>query len=221
MAEKKEHKIISLVRRYWGALLAGCALLLLFVYFVNLMFVQNQKTAVSVLVLEFVEDTSGLERQIREAVGADEKEKVEIRTISYGVQANKAVALTWIRAEVVDVIIGAEELMTEFAQAGYLKDLDKMERSGHRAEALEEAETEGDGAGSRRSGDFLCGLAEFDQEGNVTGLGPDTCFGKYTAEIPGAAIETPVAGLADNAPNLENGQKLIDFFASKRNGVID
>lgn len=131
------NKFQSFVKRYAAGLLAGCVLLLLGVYFINVMFVQNQKTAVSVLVLEFMEDTSGLERQIREAVGLDEEEKIEIRTISYGVQANKAVALTWIRAEVVDVIIGKEEQVTEFAQAGYLKDLSKTDNTMEAAPSFE------------------------------------------------------------------------------------
>lgn len=118
MTEKKENKIICFIKKYAAGLAAGCVIILLLAYFVNLIFVQNKRTAVSVLVLEFMEDTSRLEQQVREAVGADGDEKIEIRSISYGVQANKAVALTWIRAEVVDVIIGEEEQMAEFAQAG-------------------------------------------------------------------------------------------------------
>lgn len=123
MAEKKENHLISFIRKYAAVLLAGCAVLLLAAYFINIMFVQNKKTAVSVLVLEFMEDTSVLEQQVREVLGAAEDEEIEIRTISAGVGTNKAVALTWIRAEVVDVVIGEEEQMTEYAQAGYLKDL--------------------------------------------------------------------------------------------------
>lgn len=209
MTEKKENKIIRFFRKYAARMLAGCVVVLLLAYFINIMFVQNQKTAVSVLVLEFMEDTSALERQIREAVGADADEKIEIRTISYEVQSNKAVALTWIRAEVVDVIIGEEGQMVEFAQAGYLKDLSKLEISAAAEENTERNELEGSSPG-----DFLCGLAELDQDGNVTGLGPETCFGKYTAEIPGARIEKPVAGLADNAANLEHALELLNFFQS-------
>ena len=106
MAEKKENHLISFIKKYAAALLAGCAVLLLAAYFINIMFVQNKKTAVSVLVLEFMEDTSVLEQQVREVLGTAEDEKIEIRTISAGVGTNKAVALTWIRAEVVDVFIG-------------------------------------------------------------------------------------------------------------------
>ena len=193
MAEKKENHLISFIRKYAAVLLAGCAVLLLAAYFINIMFVQNKKTAVSVLVLEFMEDTSVLEQQVREVLGAAEDEEIEIRTISAGVGANKAVALTWIRAEVVDVVIGEEEQMTEYAQAGYLKDLGDTE--------------------AEQPDAFLCGLAEYDKEGNVTGTGPESCFGKYAGEIAGVPMEKPVAGLAGNASNLDNALMLLNFFS--------
>ena len=193
MAEKKENHLISFIRKYAAVLLAGCAVLLLAAYFINIMFVQNKKTAVSVLVLEFMEDTSVLEQQVREVLGAAEDEEIEIRTISAGVGTNKAVALTWIRAEVVDVVIGEEEQMTEYAQAGYLKDLGDTE--------------------AEQPDAFLCGLAEYDKEGNVTGTGPESCFGKYAGEIAGVRMEKPVAGLAGNASNLDNALMLLNFFS--------
>lgn len=193
MAEKKENHLISFRRKYAAVLLAGCAVLLLAAYFINIMFVQNKKTAVSVLVLEFMEDTSVLEQQVREVLGAAEDEEIEIRTISAGVGTNKAVALTWIRAEVVDVVIGEEEQMTEYAQAGYLKDLGDTE--------------------AEQPDAFLCGLAEYDKEGNVTGTGPESCFGKYAGEIAGVPMEKPVAGLAGNASNLDNALMLLNFFS--------
>ena len=193
MAEKKENHLISFIRKYAAVLLAGCAVLLLAAYFINIMFVQNKKTAVSVLVLEFMEDTSVLEQQVREVLGTAEDEKIEIRTISAGVGTNKAVALTWIRAEVVDVIIGEEEQMTEYAPAGYLKDLGDTE--------------------AEQPDAFLCGLAEYDKEGNVTGTGPESCFGKYAGEIAGVPMEKPVAGLAGNASNLDNALMLLNFFS--------
>ena len=193
MEEKKENRLISFIKKYAAALLAGCVILLLAVYFINIIFVQNQKTAVSVLVLEFMEDTSVLEQQVREVLGAAEDEEIEIRTISAGVGTNKAVALTWIRAEVVDVVIGEEEQMTEYAQAGYLKDLGDTE--------------------AEQPDAFLCGLAEYDKEGNVTGTGPESCFGKYAGEIAGVPMEKPVAGLAGNASNLDNALMLLNFFS--------
>ncbi len=193
MAEKKENHLISFIRKYAAVLLAGCAVLLLAAYFINIMFVQNKKTAVSVPVLEFMEDTSVLEQQVREVLGAAEDEEIEIRTISAGVGTNKAVALTWIRAEVVDVVIGEEEQMTEYAQAGYLKDLGDTE--------------------AEQPDAFLCGLAEYDKEGNVTGTGPESCFGKYAGEIAGVPMEKPVAGLAGNASNLDNALMLLNFFS--------
>lgn len=193
MAEKKENHLISFIRKYAAVLLAGCAVLLLAAYFINIMFVQNKKTAVSVLVLEFMEDTSVLEQQVREVLGAAEDEEIEIRTISAGVGTNKAVALTWIRAEVVDVVIWEEEQMTEYAQAGYLKDLGDTE--------------------AEQPDAFLCGLAEYDKEGNVTGTGPESCFGKYAGEIAGVPMEKPVAGLAGNASNLDNALMLLNFFS--------
>lgn len=195
MTEKKENKIICFIKKYAAGLAAGCVIILLLAYFVNLIFVQNKRTAVSVLVLEFMEDTSGLEQQVREAVGADGDEKIEIRSISYGVQANKAVALTWIRAEVVDVIIGEEEQMAEFAQAGYLREVGETSVG--------------------QPYDFMCGLAEFDEEGKITATGPEKCFGKYAGEIPGVDFQKPVIGLADNVTNAENAVELLHFFEKK------
>ena len=192
MEEKRENRLVSFIKKYAAALLAGCVILLLAVYFINIIFVQNQKTAVSVLILEFMEDTSGLENQVREVLGTGGDEEIEIRTISAGVGANKAVALTWIRAEVVDVIIGEEEQMLEFAQAGYLRELSETN--------------------VRQSNDFMCGLAEFDREGKITATGPDKCFGKYAGEIPGIDFQNPVIGLADNVTNGENAAELLHYF---------
>ena len=201
MAEKNENNVLHFLKQYAVRILAVCGILLVLAYFINIMFVQNQKTAVSVLVLEFMEDTSALEQQVREALGAGEDEKIEIRTISSGIEANKAVALTWIRAEVVDVVIGSETQMTEYAQAGYLKDLSGMKAS--------EQGSEEDGASN-----FLRGLAQYDQDGNVTGTGPKTCFGRYIPGISGAQIEQPVAGLADNASNVDNGLRLLQWLGT-------
>lgn len=193
MTKKKENKAADFIKKYAAGLLAVCVILLLLVYFANIMFVQNKKTAVSVLVLEFMEDTSKLEQKVREVIGADEEQKIEIRSIASGVEANKAVALTWIRAEVVDVIIGEEEQMTEYAQAGYLKDLSET--------AISETEA-----------DFMCAPADLDTEGNVTAAGPETCFGKYAEEIPEIGMKKPVICLADNASNIENALELLHYF---------
>lgn len=192
MAEKKENKVAGFIKRYWGGLLAACAVVLLLAYFANIIFVQNKETAVSVLVLEFMEDTSSLERQVREVTGAGEDQKIEIRSIAYDVDANKAIALTWIRAEAVDMIIGEEEQMIEFARAGYLRELDEME--------------------GEQSDDFMCGLAEFDREGKITATGPQKCFGKYAGEVPGISFQKPVIGLADNVANMENAVELLYYF---------
>lgn len=191
MEEKKENIVVGFIKSYWGGLLAGCAVLLLLAYFANIMFVQNKETAISILVLEFMEDTSSLERQVREVIEAGEDQKIEIRSIAYDVDANKAIALTWIRAEAVDVIIGEEEQMIEFAQAGYLRELNTQEG---------------------QSDDFMCGLAEFDREGKITATGPKKCFGKYAGEVPGVDFQKPVIGLADNVANMENAVELLYYF---------
>lgn len=190
MEKKKENKSIGFIKLYAPGLLAGGVILLLVIYFVNIMFVQNKKTAVSVLVLEYTEDTSALEKQVRQVTGADEDEKIEIRSIAHGVEANKAIALTWIRARVVDVIIGEEGQLTEYAQAGYLKDLSEIEESG----------------------DFMCVPAEFDSERNVISAGSETCFGKYASEIPEVDFQKPVIALTANVTNMDNAVKLLRYF---------
>lgn len=211
MEKKKESKIVGFIKRFAPGLAAGAVILLLAAYLVNIMVVQNKQTAVSVLVLEFMEDTSILEEQVREVIGAGEDQKIEIRSIAVGVEANKAVALTWIRAEVVDVIIGDEEQMTEYAQAGYLKALSETED-------FENKETDRDVSDSdseqtdNLSGDFICGLAEYDKDGKITAIGPETCFGKYAMEIPGLELQKTVIGLAGNVSNTDNAMKLLSYF---------
>lgn len=190
MEKKKENKNIGFIKRYAPGLLAGGVILLLVIYFVNIIFVQNKKTAVSVLVLEYMEDTSALEKQVRQVIGVDEDEKIEIRSIAHGVEANKAIALTWIRAKVVDVIIGEEEQLTEYAQAGYLKDLSEIEGSG----------------------DFMCAPVESDSEGNIISTGSETCFGKYTLKIPEIDFQKPVIALTANVTNMDNAVKLLRYY---------
>ena len=73
MAEKNENNVLHFLKQYAVRILAVCGILLVLAYFINIMFVQNQKTAVSVLVLEFMEDTSALEQQVREARGRTKK----------------------------------------------------------------------------------------------------------------------------------------------------
>lgn len=186
MAEKKECRGYQFIKNHIVVLLAVCFVFFLAVYFINVIFIQNEETVVSVLVLEFMEDSFRLEQQVRETVQAEEDQKVEIRTIASQVEANKAIVLTWIRAQTVDVIIGEEEQIAEYAQAGYLKELEKGQ-----------------------SDDFLCARAEYNSEGNIIGTGEEECFGKYTADIPGTEFQKPVAGLAENAPHRENALLLL------------
>ena len=75
MAEKNENNVLRFLKQYAVRIVAVCGILLVLAYFINIMFVQNQKTAVSVLVLEFMEDTSALEQQVREALGAGRTKK--------------------------------------------------------------------------------------------------------------------------------------------------
>lgn len=190
MEKKKENKNIDFIKRYVPGLLVGGVIVLLVIYFVNIIFVQNKKTAVSVLVLEYAEDISALEEQVRQVIGAEEDEKIEIRSIAHEVEINKAIALTWIRAEVVDVIIGEEEQLTEYAQIGYLKDLSEIEETG----------------------DFVCAPVEFDSEGNIISTGSETCFGKYISKIPEITFQKPVIALTANVTNIDNAVKLLRYY---------
>ena len=62
----------------------------------------------------------------------------------------------------------------------------------------------------------MCGLAEYDDEGNVVGTGEETCFGKYVQKEAGVNIEHPVIATAVNAEHRENAEKVIEVLSGRQ-----
>ena len=76
-------KVIKFIRRHIGAI--ACVLIVLTIvgYFVNIMFFQNKKDVVSVLVLKPVEDAEALEREIAAVVEVGKREEIHIQSIDF------------------------------------------------------------------------------------------------------------------------------------------
>lgn len=194
----KEIKYVDFFRRHSVVIAAALVAVLIAAYFVNIIFFENKKVAVSVLVLTPVSDVRALEEEILKIIDIEADEEIGIQFIDTGVIANQAIATTWIRAKTVDVIIGDREQIKLYAQAGYLKDLKEIEEEG--------VKDVGE--------DYMSGLAEYDNEGKVVSLGEEKCFGKYTGEIAGINIKHPVIALAANVTNQKNAVKML--FLSER-----
>lgn len=187
MKEKEEHKIRRFLKKYGTGIVVSLIVVLIIAYFVNIIFAKNKETAISVLILEYTDDTTTIENQIREIAGLKENQKIEIKSIDAKQSANNAIILTWIRAKTIDVIIGSEENVKVFAQAGYLKKLNE----------------------ETRNKDFMCGLAQYNDLGEIISVGTEECFGKYVAEIEGVEIKSPVVCLAANLTNEDNAEKVL------------
>lgn len=193
MEEKKEHKIQKFIKKYGAGIVVPLIIVLITAYFVNVIFVKNKEVAISVLILEYTADTTAVENQIGKIVGLKENQKIEIKSIDAKQSANNPIILTWIRAKTIDVIIGSEEEVKVFAQAGYLKKLNE----------------------EIREKDFMCGLAKYNDLGEIISGGKEECFGKYTTEIKGVEIKHPVVCLAANLINEDNAEKVLYHFTNE------
>ena len=65
----------------------------------KVIFLENEKTVVSVLVLTPISDQKAFEREVREQVKIKKGEKALIQSIDAQIEANHAIATTWIRAK--------------------------------------------------------------------------------------------------------------------------
>ena len=123
-----EWKIIKLFKRHMLVIITILAVFAIAGYFVNVIFFENKKDVISVLVLETVADTEVLEKEIGTVVEAGVKEEIHIQSIDFDLGANEAIATTWLRSGTIDVIIGREDQIAFYEEAGYLEETQRAER---------------------------------------------------------------------------------------------
>lgn len=123
-----EWKIIKLFKRHMLVIITILAVFAIAGYFVNVIFVENKKDVISVLILETVADTEALEKEIGTVVEAGVKEEIHIQSIDFDLGANEAIATTWLRSGTIDVIIGREDQIAFYEEAGYLEETRRAEK---------------------------------------------------------------------------------------------
>ena len=123
-----EWKIIKLFKRHMLVIITILAVFAIAGYFVNVIFVENKKDVISVLILETVADTEALEKEIGTVVEAGVKEEIHIQSIDFDLGANEAIATTWRRSGTIDVIIGREDQIAFYEEAGYLEETRRAEK---------------------------------------------------------------------------------------------
>ncbi len=184
--KKKTKKVKKGVLFFIGAVFVG-----VFVYqTIKVVVLENEKTVVSVLVLKPISDQKTFEKEVRGQVKIKKGQKVLIQSIDAEIEANHAIATTWIRAKTADVIVGEEKVIRKYAEAGYLKELSEKDRipQKHR---------------------YYCALAEYNTGENIEKIGEEKWLGVFAKEIPGLDEERLVVSLAANVVNEENALELL------------
>lgn len=189
---KRERKGIYAVKKYWLWICLVCVLAGIAGYFVNIMVIKNKEEMISVLVLSAKANEAALEREITRQFPISEGEEVVIQVMDPSVEANYGIVLTWLRARTVDVLIGETDVLKRYAQSGCLADWSELG-------VVKEEEIK------RKDEAFLCGLAEYDNEGGILRMGEEQCFGwRSSGEVAEACgLKQPVVSVALNAPHKE------------------
>lgn len=199
---KKEKKCIIIIKKYWLRVGLFCVLAGIVGYFVNIMVIKNKEEVISVLVLSAKADAAALEQEIAGQFQISEDEEIVIQVMDPSVEANYGIILTWIRAGTVDVLIGEPDALKQYAQSGCLADWTDL------GLVKEEVLRQKDEA-------FLCGLAEYDDDGNIFRMGEEQCFGwrcsGEAAEICG--LKSPMVSVVLNAPHQEAALKVSRLLA--------
>lgn len=198
---KKEKTGIKSIKKYGPGLCILLVAALIIGYFVNIMVIQNKRDIISLLVLSEKIDEKALENIIAGQIPAAKDEEIVIQTMDPSIEGNYGIILTWIRAGTVDVIVGEEESLKIYAQGGCMADWTEL--------GLTPAQSVQDGNG------FLCGVAQYDEEGNMTGTRKEQCFGwrcrEELAKI--CDLKQPVVTVVVNAPHMETALKTAALFA--------
>lgn len=187
-------KIKEFLRKHWGKLCIAAVCLIVVGYFVNIIFFQNKKEVLTVLVLQTEVDREALTEEIQKAVDVSSREEISIQTLDYNNPVNQGVAVTWLRSGTIDLIIGSEEEMTVFGQYGYLMDLKDIKMTTEKEK-------------------FMCGTAEFDDDGNILSVEGSEWVGVYPGQVAGIeGMDSPVISIVRNAPQKENAVSTIKIL---------
>lgn len=116
-------KVIKFIKRHIAAIVCILIVLIIVGYFVNIIFFQNKKDVVSVLVLKPVEDTEALEHEIAAVVEVGKREEIHIQSIDFDVAANEAIVTTWLRSGTIDIVIGRADQIAFYEAADYLGEI--------------------------------------------------------------------------------------------------
>mgnify|MGYP003297787572 CR=1 FL=1 len=192
---KKIRKIWS---KYGLYICLVCCMVGIIGYFANIMFFQNEKDILNVLVLTSKMDSDLLLEEIEEAVKVDVGEEILIKYMdTSGNEANRAIILTWIRAKTVDIIIGEEEQIDFFAENGCLKEIEEQDISGKSY--------------------YDSSVIKYDSDGDVIGREDKKHYGIYINRVAGVRFQTmPVISLAVNFQNKENAINVFELYINQK-----
>lgn len=167
-------------------------------YFVKIVIVDNKEMVLNVLVLDINADTEKMKKDLHECINPEKNERIEITKIDSNVPANYPIILTWIRSRTFDLIIAEQTQLESFAKTGCFSPLRELLDSGDNSEY-----------------DFYeCGLAEYDDEGNVLTVGEKIPLGIYIKKFSQLyKMQHPVASVVINAPNVENAIKMLRYWS--------
>lgn len=176
-----------------------CCLVGIVGYFVNIMFFQNKKDALNILVLNSQIESNALLAEIEEAVDVGTEEEIVIKYMdTSGNEANRAIVLTWIRAKTVDIIIGEQEQLDFFAKNGCLLEIEK--------EII--------GLDERYYNNCII---NYDSEGNIIGKEEEKHYGVYVDEVAGVDFQkNPIVSFAVNLKNRDYAMKVLDFYINQK-----
>lgn len=190
-------KIKGFLRKHLGKLCIAVLCIAVIGYFVNIIFFENKKDVLTVLVLATDVDRETLSEEIMQAVDVNKGEEISIQTLDYSNEVNQGVAITWLRSGTIDILIGNEEQMTVFEHYGYLWQLTEAKFTTAKAK-------------------FRCGIAEFDNDGNIIKVAGDYWVGVSLDQIAGIdEITSPVISILENAPNKANAVKTLERFCNQ------
>lgn len=166
-------------------------------YFINIIFFENKKDVLTVLVLATDVDREELTEEIKKAVDVNRGEEISIQTLDYSNKVNQGVAITWLRSGTIDILVGNKEQMTVFEHYGYLRKLEETKFTTDKEK-------------------FMCGIADFDDDGNILNVEGDYWVGVSLDKIAGIyGIESLVISIMENAPNKESAMKTLEQLCNR------
>lgn len=191
-------KIKKIWTKYGMYICLICCGIAIIGYFVNIMFFQNKKDILNVLVLNSQIDSELLLDELENVVKVNNGEEIIIKYMdTSGNEANRAIVLTWIRAKTVDIIIGEPEQVDFLAENGCLKEIEEQ--------------------GKPENLYYDNSIINYDSDGDIIGREEEKHYGIYVNEVAGVSFQTtPVISLAANFQNEENAINAFIFYINQK-----